>query len=161
LVERSCPHVDADQRRSPANFFTRPLTLLFLVAMIVTVIGFTSGRIPEVPANHVLLKNYSVVGLHWGNYQMHNPDLVHDTHQALCEMYEQGRIRPVIYREYPLAELPDALDAGTGPAGGGLLRLSSLLHGQAKDRRHRRSRGQVPPPLRAVEHSEGLASRLV
>ena len=30
------------------------------------VIGFTSGRIPDVPANHVLLKNYSVVGVHWG-----------------------------------------------------------------------------------------------
>ena len=32
------------------------------------VIGFTSGRIPDAPANHVL-KNYSVVGLHWGAYR--------------------------------------------------------------------------------------------
>src|SRR3954454_5940830 len=30
------------------------------------VVGFTSGRIPEAPANHLLVKNYSVVGLHWG-----------------------------------------------------------------------------------------------
>jgi NADPH:quinone reductase len=78
------------------------------------VIGFAGGTIPSVPANRVLIKNFSVVGLHWGNYLLHDPDLVHDTHQALCDMYEQGRIRPVIYREYPLEKLPDALDALAG-----------------------------------------------
>ena len=37
------------------------------------VVGFTSGRIPEVPAGHVLVKNYSVVGLHWGLYRSKDP----------------------------------------------------------------------------------------
>src|SRR5205814_2509875 len=34
----------------------------------IVVIGFTSGRIPQAVASHVLVKNYSVVGLHWGLY---------------------------------------------------------------------------------------------
>ena len=37
------------------------------------VVGFTSGRIPEAPANHLLVKNYSVVGLHWGLYRKYEP----------------------------------------------------------------------------------------
>src|SRR3954447_23577244 len=37
------------------------------------VVGFTSGRIPEAPANHLLVKNYSVVGLHWGLYRKMDP----------------------------------------------------------------------------------------
>src|SRR5438094_637907 len=32
------------------------------------VVGFASGQIPQARANHVLVKNYSVVGLHWGLY---------------------------------------------------------------------------------------------
>ncbi len=34
----------------------------------IVIVGFTSGRIPQAAANHVLIKNYSVVGLHWGLY---------------------------------------------------------------------------------------------
>jgi len=35
----------------------------------ILVIGFTSGRIADAPTNHVLVKNYSVVGVHWGLYR--------------------------------------------------------------------------------------------
>jgi NADPH:quinone reductase len=73
------------------------------------VIGFTSGRIPSIKANRILLKNISIVGLHWGNYAFHAPELMQETHQALCELYAAGKIRPVIFRELPLAELPQAL----------------------------------------------------
>ena len=40
----------------------------------IVIVGFTSGRIPEAKANHVLVKNYSVVGLHWGAYQLRKPE---------------------------------------------------------------------------------------
>jgi NADPH:quinone reductase len=40
------------------------------------VVGFTSGRIPEPHANHLLVKNYSVVGLHWGLYRQRKPELI-------------------------------------------------------------------------------------
>jgi NADPH2:quinone reductase len=75
------------------------------------VIGFASGKIPELKMNRVLLKNIAVVGLFWGAYQMHDPKKVVDAHAALCELVAAGTIRPVIWKELPLAELPSALAA--------------------------------------------------
>ena len=75
------------------------------------VIGFAGGRIPEVKANRILLKNIAVVGLHWGAYAQHEPARIAETFEALFRLYEEGRIRPVIFRAYPLEELPAALAA--------------------------------------------------
>jgi len=75
------------------------------------VIGFASGRIPEVAANRILLKNISVVGLHWGAHVQHEPEKIDRTFQALFRLYEAGQIKPVIYRTYPLDDLPTALGA--------------------------------------------------
>ncbi len=77
----------------------------------ILVIGFASGRIPQVPANIVLLKNISVVGVHWGNYRFYDPDKLAPAHEALCRLYVEGKARPLIGKELPLAELPAALDA--------------------------------------------------
>jgi NADPH:quinone reductase len=73
------------------------------------VIGFTSGRIPEVPANHLLLKNYSVVGVHWGAYNVHDPALIAVTHADLVRLHGEGAVRPLIGRRVPMAEAPQAL----------------------------------------------------
>jgi len=75
------------------------------------VIGFASGRIPEVKLNRVLLKNIAVVGLHWGAHAVHEPARVGETFHALFRLYEAGKIRPVVFARHPLAELPAALDA--------------------------------------------------
>lgn len=74
------------------------------------VVGFASGRIPEAPANHALVKNYSVVGLHWGLYNRVMPRLVAENHEALVELYSAGKIDPLIYKTVPLHEVPEALD---------------------------------------------------
>ena len=52
-----------------------------------------------------------VVGLHWGNYQFQQPQLIHDTHAALCDMYGKGQWKPVIWREFPLEQAIEALSA--------------------------------------------------
>jgi NADPH2:quinone reductase len=75
------------------------------------VVGFTSGRIPEVPANHVLIKNYSVVGLHWGLYAQRDPAVFGLVHEELTRLFEDGRIDPLVSRVLPLEEAPQALDA--------------------------------------------------
>jgi NADPH2:quinone reductase len=75
------------------------------------VIGFASGRIPEVKLNRVLLKNISIVGLHWGAHVMHEPERIDQTFEALFALYREGRIPPVVYRSWPLDELPAALAA--------------------------------------------------
>jgi NADPH2:quinone reductase len=75
------------------------------------VVGFTSGRIPEAPANHLLVKNYSVVGLHWGLYRQHDPAVFGMVHEELTRLYEDGRIDPLVSRVLPLDEAPQALGA--------------------------------------------------
>ncbi len=75
------------------------------------VVGFTSGRIPEVPANHVLVKNYSVVGLHWGLYRQHDPSVFGSVHEELTRLYEDGRIDPLVSQVLPLEDAPEALGA--------------------------------------------------
>jgi NADPH:quinone reductase len=77
------------------------------------VIGFTSGRIPEARANHLLVKNYSVIGLHWGAYMIHNPGLIDNVARELFRIYEDGKIKPHISATYPMAEAPEALKAVT------------------------------------------------
>jgi len=73
------------------------------------VIGFASGRIPEIAANRILLKNISVVGLHWGNYYEKAPELVQQTHLRVLELYKNDKIRPLICSESPMDALPEAL----------------------------------------------------
>jgi NADPH2:quinone reductase len=73
------------------------------------VIGFTSGRFPEVRANHVLVKNYGVLGLHWGMYNMVDPAAVREAQRSLYALYEQGKIKPLISERPALADAPAAM----------------------------------------------------
>lgn len=75
----------------------------------ILVIGFTSGRIPDAPTNHALVKNYSILGVHWGLYNTKNPALVHEIHRSLIDLYESGAIRPLISEIVELGEVPAAL----------------------------------------------------
>lgn len=77
----------------------------------IVIVGFTSGRIASAATNHVLVKNYSVVGLHWGLYRERMPELVAPVTEALFELYEQGLIRPHISDRRPLSQAPQALAA--------------------------------------------------
>ena len=75
----------------------------------IVVVGFTSGRIPQAAANHVLIKNYSVVGLHWGLYTRRAPELIPPASRALLDLYEAGQIKPHISTRLPLSQAPRAL----------------------------------------------------
>jgi NADPH2:quinone reductase len=80
----------------------------------IVIVGFTSGRIPQAAANHVLIKNYSVVGLHWGLYGKRMPELIPVASKALVELYEAGKIKPYISTRLPLSEAPRALSSVAG-----------------------------------------------
>jgi NADPH2:quinone reductase len=75
------------------------------------IIGFASGRIPEIKANRILLKNIAVTGLHWGAHMLKDPDKIPQTFEALFALYAQGKIKPVIYKRFSLDEVPQALEA--------------------------------------------------
>ena len=70
----------------------------------IVVVGFTSGRVPTVATNYVLVKNYSVVGLHWGLYRQRAPQLIPECTEALFKLYAAGKIRPYVGRQAPLAD---------------------------------------------------------
>jgi NADPH2:quinone reductase len=75
------------------------------------VIGFAGGRIPEVKANRILLKQISIVGLHWGAHVQNEPARIPETFKALFDLYRKGKIKPVIFKTYSLEEVPVALEA--------------------------------------------------
>jgi NADPH2:quinone reductase len=76
----------------------------------ILVIGFTSGRFPEVRANHVLVKNYSVVGVHWGAYNLFDPAAIAEAQRTLYGMYEAGAFRPLVSDRVPMKDAPAAME---------------------------------------------------
>jgi len=70
----------------------------------IVVLGFTSGRVPTIATNHLLIKNYSIAGLHWGLYRQRAPQLIPECTEALFALYAAGKIRPHVGREAPLAD---------------------------------------------------------
>ena len=75
----------------------------------IVLVGFTSGRIPQAATNHVLIKNYSVVGLHWALYTKRAPELIPVAEKALLDLYQQGKIKPHISTRLPLTQAPRAM----------------------------------------------------
>ena len=72
------------------------------------VIGFAAGPIPSIPLNLPLLKGASLVGVFWGELSRREPQTAAATLQELAKWYAQGRIKPVIDRAMPMAELRQA-----------------------------------------------------
>ena len=73
------------------------------------VIGFASGRIPQLPVNLTLVKGYSVVGVFWGSFTRKEPEAHAANMRQLIAWYGEGRVRPVIEGTYPLSEAASAL----------------------------------------------------
>lgn len=73
------------------------------------VVGFASGRIPEMAANRALLKNISMVGVFWGGYVKQHPGYAAECHNALASMAEAGKLSPQVPKTYPLDAAPQAL----------------------------------------------------
>ena len=71
--------------------------------------GFTSGSFGAIAANHVLLRNYAVLGVHLARYRQENPALLRGVHEALLAGYAAGAIRPLVYRELPFDQAPAGL----------------------------------------------------
>ena len=57
----------------------------------------------------MLIKNYSVVGVHWALYNAMNPQLIRATHDELIALFEAGKIDPLISERVALAGVPAAL----------------------------------------------------
>jgi NADPH:quinone reductase len=72
------------------------------------VVGFASGPIPALPMNLMLLKGASIVGVFWGDFAKREPKANQSMMLELAQWYGQGKIKPVIDRTVPMAELKAA-----------------------------------------------------
>jgi NADPH:quinone reductase len=72
------------------------------------VVGFAAGPIPSLPLNLALLKGASIVGVFWGDFARREPQANAQMMGELAQWYAQGKVKPVIDRTLPLAELKAA-----------------------------------------------------
>jgi NADPH:quinone reductase len=75
----------------------------------ILVIGFAGGDIQRVALNHALIKNYSILGLHWGLYNTKDPAAVAACHDELTALAATGAVKPLVSQRFPLEQAATAL----------------------------------------------------
>ncbi len=75
----------------------------------ILVVGFAGGQIQSAALNHALVKNYSIVGLHWGLYTTKDPALVRVCHDELSKLAADGVVKPLVSERLPLDAVADGL----------------------------------------------------
>jgi len=91
----------------------------------IVVVGFASGTIPEPRLNHAMVKNYSILGLHWGLYEQHDPQAVRDCHDELVRLADAGRIEPLVAERFGFEQVPEALTRIAGGSSTGRIVVES------------------------------------
>ncbi len=76
----------------------------------IILIGFASGNLPQLKANHLLVKNITVHGFYWGGFLQFKPNVVTESLKQLFEWYEADRIKPYISHKFTLDQAEDALN---------------------------------------------------
>ncbi|QDQ15074.1 NADPH:quinone oxidoreductase family protein [Streptomyces spectabilis] len=96
------------------------------------VVGFASGTIPTPALNHALVKNYSIVGLHWGLYATKDPGAVLDCHEQLTALAAKGAVKPLVSERVPLSGAAAAVQrVADGATTGRVVVLPGLADGAA------------------------------
>jgi NADPH2:quinone reductase len=91
------------------------------------VVGFASGHIPRLPANQVLLRNRSVMGVEWASWITANPDNLARTMEVVLNRLARGVLHPPCPHLVTLDDLPDVLLGAPPPSG--LVRTVTLPGG--------------------------------
>ncbi|MFO0514303.1 MAG: NADPH:quinone oxidoreductase family protein [Rhodobacterales bacterium] len=73
-------------------------------------IGFAGGDVPQIPANLLLVKNLSVIGLYWGGYLAFRPEVLTASMSRLFGWFGDGCLRPHISHVLPLDRAAEGLD---------------------------------------------------
>jgi NADPH2:quinone reductase len=83
----------------------------------IVVVGFASGTMPQPSLGHALVKNYTILGLHWGLYAQVDPARVRAAHAELLPLVASGAISPVVGERVGFGDLPAGVqrlaDGGT------------------------------------------------
>jgi len=73
-------------------------------------IGFASGDVPQIPANHLLVKNLTVIGFYIGGYLKFRPEAVTGSLKTLIGWYLDGRLKPHISHQLPLDRVAEGME---------------------------------------------------
>jgi NADPH2:quinone reductase len=88
----------------------------------IVVVGFASGAIGAARANHALVKNYGILGLHWGLYATKAPQLVIEAHHELTRLADSGHVKPFVGEVMPFDRAAEAIQRlGAGDTVGRLV----------------------------------------
>ena len=74
----------------------------------IVVVGFAGGRVPQIPANILLVKNVAAIGFYWGSYRRHDPARLRDQFDELLRWSGEGRLKPHVCQVFPLEEVAAA-----------------------------------------------------
>ena len=91
----------------------------------VLVVGFASGTIPRVPANLLLLKCASLVGVFYGAFRERDRDTDRANFDQMFEWFEQGKLKPLVSRTLPLENVVEAFDVLTSRSAIGKIILTT------------------------------------
>ncbi|EDY43328.1 NADPH:quinone oxidoreductase family protein [Streptomyces sp. SPB074] len=80
----------------------------------IVVVGFTSGTIPAPALNHAMVKNYAILGLHWGLYARYAPETIAACHRELTRLAAEGVVKPLVSERVPLEEAASAVGRVAG-----------------------------------------------
>ncbi|MFY0596211.1 MAG: NADPH:quinone oxidoreductase family protein [Cognatishimia sp.] len=73
-------------------------------------IGFASGDVPKIPANHMLVKNLTVIGVYWGGYLQFKPSVVTESLSELFSWYDAGKLKPHVSHSLPLDQAAEGME---------------------------------------------------
>ena len=91
------------------DLFTAALRSCNPEARVLT-IGFASGTVPQIAANHLLVKNINVIGFYWGGYLQFKPEVLTDSLKQLFLWYAEGKLHPHISHTLPLEKASEGLE---------------------------------------------------
>ena len=89
------------------------------------VIGFAAGQVPQIPANILLVKNLSAIGLYWGSYRTRAPELVAAQFRELFDWTIAGKLKPHVSHRLDLSQAAEALALLTGRKSTGKIVLTT------------------------------------
>lgn len=77
----------------------------------ILVVGFAAGSIEKVPTNKFLLKNISLVGIHWGAYAKFEPQTVGTVWKGIMDLVKEGKLKGTEYSDEQFVGLDRVKDA--------------------------------------------------
>ena len=73
------------------------------------IVGFAAGEIPKIPLNLALLKERQLIGVYWGDSVRHDPPGHVRNMKRLMAWFAEGKIKPVVSEQFPLARAQEAM----------------------------------------------------